>query len=669
LSITFAFRQAPAAPGNLSLQMLQNIYQLDKLNTHKSIIHIYETQRHEMIGITQQVEKILAQGANPEKICIIYKENKYGDELAKYLKHLNIPYFVKRSLNILEIRFAKKIISILRYLSCEHEIPSSGDELLFGILHHDWLNIPPLEIARVSVEVADRYFTKDKISIRKLLQEKSKQPFVDLFTQSMNAGMKKASEAMESLIGKATYLTPENLFEDIIHEAGVLGYVMQSDDTVSLSRVLTGLFDFIKKETHCNPCLNLKQLVKSFDLLNIEDLSLPLAEVSGNGKGINLLTAYGAKDLEFEYVFFAGCNAGSWEKKRNTSVINVNDIIEEELRRRFYVTLTRDDRNLFISYSCFKNDRKEHEPSMFITEILNNYELQTEKIFIDNSIESEFQILQDPNVHQPSIKKIEEEYINALLERFVMSVTALNNYLKCPLEFYFKNLIRVPSSKNAATEFGSSVHYALEQLFKKMQENKNIFPEKEYLIKEFTWYMDCHRESFTSEQFAGRLLYGEEVLSNYYENYIHTCNKIVAVERNIKNVVINNIPLKGKLDKLEFIGKQVNIVDYKTGNPDNAKNKLMPPNDENPNGGDYWRQAVFYKILLDNHNRDWYAVSSEFDFVEPDKNKNYRKEKIYIQPQDITTVKEQMKRAWDRIQAHDFYTGCGKPGCYWCEFV
>ncbi len=85
-------------------------------------------------------------------------------------------------------------------------------------------------------------------------------------------------------------------------------------------------------------------------------------------------------------------------------------------------------------------------------------------------MQAEFQILQLQNDAKPEIEKIETEYINSLLERFVMNVTALNNYLKCPLEFYFKNLIRIPSPKNEATEFGSSVHYALEQLFRKMQE-------------------------------------------------------------------------------------------------------------------------------------------------------------------------------------------------------
>ena len=686
----------------LSKELLSSNLNIKHL-THKPLIHEYETQRQEMIGIVQKVEEILAEGIHPSRIGIIYKENKYGEELAQYFKLKKIPYYSKRSLNILNIPFAKKIISVLRYLSFEHDIPYSGDELLFEILHYDWFKIPPIEIARTSIEVADKQYSENKTSIRKSLYERSKQPVRDLFTQGMNESLKKATEAIESLISKVPNVTLQSLFECIIREAGVLSFIMKSDEKIWLLQVLTGLFDFIKEETHRTPNLDLKQLIKLFDLMEDEGLPLPLTEVSGNDKGVNLLTAHGSKGLEFQHVFFTGCNAGFWEKKRKpfggykfpdnifSSVSANDDGSDEELRRLFYVALTRAEQHLYISYSAFKNDGKALEPSMFIAEILDNHVLQTEKVFIDTNAQAAFQILQLENDVQPEIEKIEAEYITSLLERFVMNVTALNNYLKCPLEFYFKNLIRIPSPKNEATEFGSAVHYALEQLFRKMQEQeasyklqeaskepatgnlkptyKNGFPSKQIFIEDFKWYMNRHRESFTKEQFARRLEYGEEVLSNYYEKYLYNWNKIVALERNIKNVVVNGVPLKGKLDKLEFNGKDVNVVDYKTGNVDNAKDKLMPPNEKNENGGDYWRQAVFYKILLDNHNRDWRAISSEFDFIEPDKKKAYQKIKIYIKPEDIATVKEQIKTAWDKIQQQDFYTGCGKPDCHWCEFV
>jgi DNA helicase-2/ATP-dependent DNA helicase PcrA len=253
-----------------------------------------------------------------------------------------------------------------------------------------------------------------------------------------------------------------------------------------------------------------------------------------------------------------------------------------------------------------------------------------------------------------------------------MNVTSLNNYLDCPLGFYYRNVIRIPSGKSENLEFGSAIHFAMQKIFEEMQKNeKQQFPPKDRLVDHFNWYMKRHRENFTKEAYDRRMEYGEKVLTEYYDQYMETCNKIVAVERNIKNVV-NGIPIKGKIDKIEFSGKDVNVVDYKTGNvnSDYTRKKLLAPNPDNPNGGDYWRQAVFYKILIDNiDDKDWKVVSSEFDFVEPDKNTGYQKRKIFIEPADIETVKQQLTEVWNKIQARDFYTGCGKEDCTWCNFV
>lgn len=164
--------------------------------------------------------------------------------------------------------------------------------------------------------------------------------------------------------------------------------------------------------------------------------------------------------------------------------------------------------------------------------------------------------------------------------------------------------------------------------------------------------------------------YGVDVLENYYDKNLHTCNRIVAVERNIRNVVVQGVPLKGKLDKLEFEGSDVNVVDYKTGDIDKSRDKLKSPNESDPNGGDYWRQAVFYKMLVDNYEqKNWKAVSTEFDFIEPDKKNQYQKVKIFISPEDITTVTHQVKDVWQKIQNRVFYNGCGDPDCRWCNFV
>jgi DNA helicase II / ATP-dependent DNA helicase PcrA len=192
---------------------------------------------------------------------------------------------------------------------------------------------------------------------------------------------------------------------------------MKEHDKIWQMQVLTGLYDFVKEETRRNPNMDLRQLVSTIELMEKEALSLPLVQVSGTDKGVNLLTAHGSKGLEFEYVFFAACNSCFWEKKRKpgagyslpnnifSSLPKQND--EEELRRLFYVGMTRAEQHLNISYCRCGNDGKELEPSMFIAEI--KQELPVEKVFVDEETFADFQILQFQDA-APEIEKMEEDF-------------------------------------------------------------------------------------------------------------------------------------------------------------------------------------------------------------------------------------------------------------------
>jgi DNA helicase-2/ATP-dependent DNA helicase PcrA len=639
----------------------------------------YESMRQEMIGICLEVETLLAKGMAPGKIGIIYKENKYGEALAQFFKEKQIPVYSKRNLNLLEIPLAQKIILFLKYLAAEWDTAFGGEEMLFQILHFNWFGIPAMEIAEITAKVADLKYGANKTYLRKQIREKANAPAADLFSPAPARGFALVSIAIENLIAAIANSSLINLVEQVIQQTKVLGWIMQSPDKHWHLQVLSGLFEFIKEEARRNPSLSLEQLVNIFSLMEKEDLALPLVQVSGTEKGVNLMTAHGSKGLEFEAVFFAGCNASNWEKKRkpgggyqlpdtmfSTAPVHSE---EEELRRLFYVALTRAELQLQISFSRFKNDGKPLEPTMFLAEILEQHSLGIQPIALSQDALSEFALLDFEAELAPEIAKMEADFVSRMLEKFVMNVTALNNYLKCPLQFYYQNLVRVPSGKSEATEFGSAVHYALEKLFSKMQEQEN-FPELRVFIDDFEWYMHRHRENFTKEEFNRRMEQGQIVLTDYYQQYLNSWNKVVAVERSIRNVVVEGVPLKGKLDKLEFDGSNVNVVDYKTGDVEKARKKLMPPDDKEPNGGDYWRQAVFYKILVDHYDqKNWKVVSTEFDFIEPDKKKQFKKEKIVISPADITTVSQQIKTVWKKIQDRELYTGCGKSDCHWCNFV
>jgi DNA helicase-2/ATP-dependent DNA helicase PcrA len=645
---------------------------------HQPHVREYETSWQEMIGITLQVKQLLQQGVLPADIGIICKEHTYRQKLLLYLQLDGIPVCDNHPVNIFEVPLVQKILLLLNYLAAEQDIPYCGDEMLFELLHTDWFNIPATEIARLTIRLSDRPTGDNKPSLRRLLYEQVHTPPLDLFTQPVHEGLKLASHAVELLTGIASQATLPSLFENMIREAGITRFINQSPDRLWLQQVITSLLDFIQTETQRNPSLDLQQLSKLLTLMQRQHIPLFLLQANGSDKGIYLLTAEEFKEPEFNYVFWAGCNATHEETKNNNttgyrfpeSLLPVSSPTGVPMTIGRERAVSHKGQHLVFSYSRTGQDFKETAPAAFLAALIQEQAIPVERCVLQPAIMSLFRSLFQGEVMAPEISKPDEALVNRLLEKFMLSATALNNYLYCPLEFYYHNLIRVPSRRNEATEFGSAVHHALELLFRKMQAAGEAFPAKAVFISDFEQYMHRQRGSFSLEQFSRRMEYGYEVLSNYYDEYVHSWNTIVAVERNFRNVIVSGVPLKGKIDKLEFDGRLVNIVDYKTGDPERAKAQMTAPGEAMTLGGNYWRQAVFYKILVDNYRqKEWKVVSSELGLVEPDKQQQYHKEKLFITADDVAIVTQQIVHSWWRIQNRDFYTGCGKPDCYWCHFV
>ena len=119
---------------------------------------------------------------------------------------------------------------MLRYINAEHDIPYGGDELLFEILHYDFYQVPPIEVAKLTVEVNSRKHSGEQTSLRKLLSDKANTPPKDLFDKGLHKGLKELSGIIEKLIGYVHNITLPALFENTVREAGILAYIMNSPE-------------------------------------------------------------------------------------------------------------------------------------------------------------------------------------------------------------------------------------------------------------------------------------------------------------------------------------------------------------------------------------------------------------------------------------------------------
>jgi DNA helicase-2/ATP-dependent DNA helicase PcrA len=567
----------------------------------------------------------------------------------------------------------------------EMDSPYSGDELLFEIMHYDFFDIPPIEIAKASIAVANQNFktsnnSEPKSSLRRYISELRAPAQPSLFDAVQNQEMKYLMTYIDDLLKASVSVTLQQLFQELISKMGILRYIMKQPNKGWYIQVLTNFFDFLKDESRKNPDIKVSDLVATIDLMRDNSIRLPLTQVIYSENGVNFLTAHGSKGLEFEHVFLIGCDKKTWDSKGRNTGFSFPDTLtqapdddiaqKEESRRLFYVALTRAKQHLSISYAGRDKNGKDQEASQFVGEILAATHLRVDYPKPAEEDMLDFYATQFNEDEKPKVELIDKNYINQLLQNYTLSVTHLSNYLDCPLRFYFQCLIRVPSGKSPAATFGSAVHDALKRAFRWLKENDDEFPTTEQFIKDFRAYMYRNRDSFTKEDFKLRLDYGDKILPSFYELNILNWNKIALVELSIKNIEIDGVPVKGSLDKVEFTGKQVTVVDYKTGKFRNAREKLLRPTNEKPNGGDYWRQAVFYKLLIENdRTKDWQVIDTQFDFIEPVSEGEYITEKILISQEDMLTVREQISTVYQKILAHDFNTGCGKEECDWCHFV
>jgi DNA helicase-2/ATP-dependent DNA helicase PcrA len=208
-----------------------------------------------------------------------------------------------------------------------------------------------------------------------------------------------------------------------------------------------------------------------------------------------------------------------------------------------------------------------------------------------------------------------------------------------------------------------------------LQHADKAFPAMDEVLSIFERTMQDHRAFFEDEAYGRLVAYGKEILHRHFQDFEEEWSRVATIERRVK-AEIDGVPAHGFIDKIEFDHYRATIVDYKTGTIKGKEQRFLPPGHQAADssfvrqfGGNYWRQAVFYYLLLKHdHSNKWHPSKVVFEYLEPETKSDKR---VEIQPgrEEEEAVKTQIRQAWETIGARKFDTGCGDPRCHWCRFV
>lgn len=612
------------------------------------------TSQQEDAWVGETINRLLAQGTQGNDIAVLYRNNADVVDLIETLERQGIQYYLAAGDDVLQNPQIRQLIKLLRFLS----LPTA-DDLLFQVLASD-------------------FFKLDSFDLYKILRFRHvhKYPLIDICSDpelqgQINPPLKVATrKKLKNLMLRTAKATKwqanyslDRFFNQVIRRFGYLSYLLSADDLLSIIHLNT-LYSEIKRLSRTSN-LNLEQLLNRLDLYIDNGISLaPPSSLKDTDKAIRLMTVHKAKGLEFSHVFLYKCIDKKWGNSAHYSSLNLPPGIlktellrlaadeNEEERRLFYVALTRAKKQIYISYSQKSPTDREQLPSAFISEI-DRHLIQPVKVASDHHLTClKASFAPPPKIDDASFRRHLRHH---LLTGYKFNVTHLNSYLRCPFCFYYKTILRIPRVRDKFSSLGSAVHESLSYLFDTYRRERQTLTKEELLIH---FKKTLRSQGLDRSRFSPAFKQGKQILSRYYDHHLDEVSNpcLTDYDFSTRSLYLDNIPLTGKIDKIDILDKKiggknlVNLIDFKTGNPDSKYKELGPD-------GDYFRQLVFYQILAQLDSDFPYQVNDVIiDFVQESRNRHtFVKKAYHLTDNDIAPVKALIKEIYKHILDLDFF--------------
>lgn len=400
-----------------------------------------------------------------------------------------------------------------------------------------------------------------------------------------------------------------NLFKDYSHEIP------------ELLKITSQLIDLVRKEGESvlsdldreilyylsSSFKRLQELVNSHSIdFSIDSILILFKEIVGTESvsfigeplgGLQIMGVLESRTLDFEQVIISSVNEGVLPsgKTQNSFIpfdiklkFNLPSYKEKDsiFAYHFYRLLQRANK-VSILYNTKVDQLQGGERSRFIEQLLHEMPNKNSAITINHHVVApdlleERETVVSIEKNQEIISKVENHLKNGF------SPSALNTYLSCPLDYYYKYILGLKEKEDLEEKiedstFGTIIHNVLEELYSpmlgKLMDKKALEVAKKALEH-------CLNKAYVNElnvePTSGNHKLSFEVAKQLILNLIqHDLNQLssgheihlISLEEPFKQAIElklsenskKEICLKGKIDRVDRINGTKRIIDYKTG--------------------------------------------------------------------------------------------------------
>lgn len=397
---------------------------------------------------------------------------------------------------------------------------------------------------------------------------------------------------------------------------------------------------------------------------------------------ISVMTAHGSKGLEFDYVFIMNATEESWMGKPRASYFVMpreasTDDGVRDARRLFYVALTRAREHAAIVYGLEGDDGRAMTPVRFIDELDGKH---ISKTVLPQARERALTV--DVAATDRMRDEARIDHMKRVIQDDGISVSALNNFLKCPATFYMRNILRLPEAPNASSEKGNAMHAAISSVWgtdgngTDSRSVKDIEAElvrsvREYFSRSLLAAFD--KEAAETELLAAAPKVAAALAPHFAQDGEVATEKWFEMPFSAR-FDGKDIPLRlhGRMDAVVTTDDAVRVFDYKTRE---AMSEAAIRGETKDSTGDYFRQLTFYTMLLggdvsSKNSNKGKRIEASLVFVKPDKKGACPIISLPVSAADTGTVEAALRGLVDSVWSGKVLSSpCDDPDCVSCALL
>lgn len=591
-------------------------------------------------------------------IAILTRANNHADPFARALGRKGIPYQFLGPGNLFKQAEVKDLIAYMSFLNTIDDSVS-----LYRVLSMDIFDLDAKDIASMisfarksslslfqSMEMYLSFFYPDleqkEFAVYKkhipLLKEDTRKKFHTVYSM-----IKRHIRLMKKeTAGQILYF----FLEDTRYLNRLVSYKTEKEEKIALN--ISKFFNKLKAFEASHEDASIPTVVDYIEM-SMELGESPTASQTDITQinAVNILTVHSAKGLEFPVIFLVNLSRGrfpTYERRETIPIpdeliketLPVGDFHIEEERRLFYVGFTRAMDKVYCSSSRYYGEGKRLQRlSPFVTEAFGEHSIPEtpSKAGLSMYVYEKTPSYDTKPIYRP--------------QPISLSYSQIQTYQRCPLQYKYQYVLKLPVSPNAAASFGETIHETLQSFYREFMKDKTIRLPHLLNIYEGSWiplgYSSKAHESRMKKE-------GTKMLTQFYKTYHSKNIRILDIEKLFKIKIGSALFVGGKIDRVDKKNNhEIEIIDYKTGR--------MPDVSELEKN---LQLSIYAMAATDErlYGKKLQDITLTFYYLQPMKKISFKSSSKNIQ-----TAHEIIKKTAEEIQKLQFTPNVG-PWCDFCAF-